>query len=176
MKRRVFKNLLLSASFVACLGLGCLGGRILAYYSDSDNATNTISIGSVTTTESEHVETDNPFDVTKEVYFTNTGVEKCFIRARLTWSNDSMKNYAQTAINTEDWEYVADEDYYYYKGVLNPGETTPALLKKITFGKDIPYELQKDYDVHVYHESIHQGSLDASQYKDAWKIYLEGRG
>ena len=174
MKKRYVKSLLLVACVVACLGMGRLSGHALAYLTDSNGAINKIKIGGIETTTSEHFDPSDPFNVIKEVAIRNTGDSKCFVRVRISWSNEQLKKYATEYINTTDWEYVSSENFYYYKGILQPGATTPTLLQRITVGRDIPYDLQEEYSINVYQESISVDETAATDAKNAWKEKLGG--
>ena len=82
----------------------------------------------------------------------------------------------------ENWAYVPAEDgilggYLYYTGILRPGQSTPALVKKVRtwFASQ---EAVRPFDILVYVESIQ--TLDGSgqpfgpeEWRQAWTAFLQ---
>lgn len=76
--------------------------------------------------------------VSKRVMVENSGNNAAFLRVKLTPGvNDEKLSAAdciQMDINHTNWTY--QDGYYYYNQILQPGETTPALLTQVTFVGD----------------------------------------
>lgn len=76
--------------------------------------------------------------VSKQVMVENTGNSPAFLRVKLTPGvNDDKLSAAdciQMDINHTHWTY--QDGYYYYNQILQPGQTTPALLTQVTFVGD----------------------------------------
>lgn len=143
---------------VAMLAIAIVGGS-LAYFSDRDEKTNTFTVGnvSIVLTEPNWDTTGaaEAFDVypgealAKDPTVTNDGKNPCFVRVRVTGLDQFAQafkgaqiiyrtDYVDNALGT-DWE-KGNDGYFYYRKVLNPGETTDALFDQIV----IPKELTND--------------------------------
>lgn len=182
------------------LFLGFSAG-IRAYLIDTDTAVNKTKIGG----NNSHIEeTFDPIvpspgkTVTKRVSIKNDGPSASFIRVRLEESSGDVGKYAdyifngQSGYNTDAWE-KGDDGYYYYKGMLKPGETTPALIDGVSFSSSLPaFDIDSNehsgtnsFDVIVYEESYsgvyknsesdHTEFFKASEYKEAWEYYEQNK-
>ncbi|OJU12225.1 MAG: hypothetical protein BGN88_14145 [Clostridiales bacterium 43-6] len=153
---------------------------------------NKISIGQV---KGEILEeyTQNPLvmpgqTVPKTVNVTNTGNVDSIIRIKLTkaWgeSRDTEGNLIvnpslttdniHITCNSDQWYYDSSDGYYYYIGVLKPGETTArSLLDEFTVDANIGNEYKKmQADIKVSMECIQAGWTGVS----AWGKTLEQLG
>ena len=54
--------------------------------------------------------------------------------------------------DTKDWTQ-ADDGYWYYAGIVEPGAVTSSLFTKVTIG-DIEEEQRKTFDIILYAESV----------------------
>ena len=135
------------------MGVLCVIGYTIAYYTTSDTFNNEFNTGTYKMVVQEIFESpDNwePGDTTsKIVSATNKGNTPAAVRIKLTpsWTdangntlelvdeedNDiALINYAPNWEN--DWTY--SNGYYYYKGSLNTNETTSSLINSVTFNPD----------------------------------------
>lgn len=147
--------------------LTCAVGSTVAYLKDkTDSITNTFTPGTVTTT------IDENFDGTtkSDVKIKNTGSVAVYVRAVVVgnWCDANGNVVApwtdNISYNTTNWTQVGG--YWYYKGVLNAGTSTPNLFASYTYtNADIP--AGADHLVlTVLHQSI-QAEPDAA-IKDKW--------
>lgn len=71
---------------------------------------------------------------------------------------------------SENWELIGD--YYYYKKVLNPGETTDLVISDVTINPDLelPEALQfsnKFFDINLTAQAV---QIENYAYQSAWNI------
>ena len=73
--------------------------------------------------------------VSKRVSVENTGSSPAYLRVMLTPgvndANLSAADCIQMDLDLTNWTY--QDGYYYYNQILQPGQTTPALLTQVTF-------------------------------------------
>lgn len=152
MKKKVFALVLC----IAMLAIAIAGGT-LAYFTDNDAKTNTITVGNVSI-----VLTEPNWDTTgaaeaKNVYpgealpkdptVTNDGKNPCFIRISVTgWdalinaglSSNNIFYRTGTADSTLGADWVLHTDgYFYYTKVVQPGESTTALFDYVVIPTDV---------------------------------------
>lgn len=162
MKSSKMKIIILSALIFLLVSFGVFSA---AYYTDEDALLN-----SARNSHSDIVikeEFDPPTgpmipamsDVYKEVKIQNKGAE-CFVRVYLEFSDSGYEDKTSIDFNTSDWEKIGD--YWYYKKVLQRGETTPELMSNIHFFTNVP----NDFEIIVYAESVHV--KEATDYKTAF--------
>lgn len=166
--KRRFAALL--ASVCVLSGLGCLSYAAWQVTSGTWNYVTTPSFGLNIEEDYEPPEGGAlpGVEIDKKVRFRNTGDTQEMVRARLTRligtkneegklvPNESLEPEA-IILNTNDtdWIYEEDEDYYYYKGVLEPGEETPELLYSFHLREDVPNTYKrKDCQIIVEAESV----------------------
>lgn len=116
----------------------------LAYYSTVGKATNVVTSGNIQFIIHETTDQGTAFPeegvyivpgdvVSKEVSVENICEHPFYLRVKLVYGVDSQELSAEDCfklnINEENWEYV--DGWYYYKGVLEPGETTPELFSHV---------------------------------------------
>lgn len=138
------KRILLIALLVLLIALYSTGTYSNPVY--TQKATNVITAGSVDVKIHEYTASGEvypnipvvimPGDVVgKRVEVENTGSSPAFLRVKLTPGiNDEKLTAAdciQMDINDADWTY--QDGYYYYNQILQPGQTTSALLTRVTF-------------------------------------------
>ena len=112
-----------------------------------DRTTNVISVGELSGDLIDIYEQGTvvmPGDrVSKVVSVKNTGSSDGLVRVRLesTWTDSGEETAPEQfsfEINDADWLFDAGTGYYYYLGVLAPGETTPPLLNSFSVsGPDV---------------------------------------
>ena len=86
----------------------------------------------------------------KDVKVRNTGSVPCYIRVYAALSDTAIP--AHMDFDTKDWTQ-ADDGYWYYAGIVEPGADTSSLFTKVTIG-DIETESQKTFDIIIYAESV----------------------
>lgn len=170
------RPLLLLVSLVLLLALA-VGGTVAWLNSSSGPVTNTMSPGQVPITINETInETFN--GITKSgVTVTNTGNIDAYIRVAIVANavDENGNIIAGTApsyvslVNTDYWQLLEDDGYYYYKGAVAPGDTTKPL-----FTDDVTVT---DGELNILAESIQvlggYGRETASEY--AWGVvYTDG--
>lgn len=147
MRKPIVKTLL-SILLVAVV----LVGGTLAYLMASDSPVlNTFKLAEVKT------DIDEPTtgtDATKSAWVANTGESAVYVRAKVLISSGDAgvtEDKFSFTYNTEYWE-AGDNDFYYYKGILQPEADTPALFTGVTVSEDVPKEAT--FSVDVYQESV----------------------
>ena len=158
MKKPMLKTLL-SVLLVAVV----LVGSTLAYMLATDSPIlNTFALAETETKIEETGSTDDDKSATVK----NTGKSPVYVRAQLLISSGDAFTTEdfQVKYDTEHWTDGGD-GFYYYKGYLAPGASTPALMTGMTVPAGVPKDTQ--FDVYVYHESV-LAPADAS--RPAWGL------
>ena len=123
------RPLLLLASLVLLLALA-VGGTVAWLNSSSGPVTNTMSPGQVPITINETFNGATKSGVT----VTNKGNIDAYIRVAIVANavDENGNIIAGTApsyvVNTDYWQLLEDDGYYYYKGAVAPGDTTKPLF------------------------------------------------
>lgn len=141
MKKRRTLILVLAVALVSVLSVGAT----LAWFYDTDEATNTFTVGNVAIelTEpgwDEEVANENNLNVypskilKKDPKVTNTGVNPCWVRIKVEWPDlpgegDITYLTGCCSVLGPGWFKVGS--YYYYIWALDSGESTSALFEKI---------------------------------------------
>lgn len=192
------KGKIIGVSASLALVMAAAIGVTMAYYkSESDVAVNQFTVGNVTTelVEDFYQKEGSDTEFVKTPRVTNTGATPCLVRIRVSVTPESVvdrevtiagetKKYLQIADHNNDpwlynsewsndcWEYR--DGWYYYKDVLQPGESTEALFSTVTvnYNEDNEWE---DFDIILYHEAVQSvipngenPIVDASL---IWKVY-----
>ena len=166
------RPLLLLASLVLLLALA-VGGTVAWLNSSSGPVTNTMIPGQVPITINEKFENGTKSDVS----VTNNGNIDAYIRVAIVANavDENGNIIAGTApsyvslVNTDYWQLLEDDGYYYYKGAVAPGDTTKPL-----FTDDVTVT---DGELNILAESIQVlGGVksDGSASVDAWKASFDG--
>lgn len=116
----------------------------LAYYSTVGKATNVVTSGDVELVIHEMTDQGTEFPkegvyvipgdvVSKEVAVENVCEHPFYLRVKVVYGIDSQELSAEECfklnIDETNWEYV--DGWYYYKGVVEPGMTTPNVFSKV---------------------------------------------
>lgn len=116
----------------------------LAYYSTVGKATNVVTSGNIQFIIHEKTDqgTDFPKEgvyivpgdiVSKEVSIESDCEHPFYLRVKVVYGVDSQELSADECfklnINEEYWQLV--DGWYYYKGIVNPGETTPNVFSHV---------------------------------------------
>lgn len=146
MKRR------LSLIAAMALVLSLIGFGTLAFFTDSEEATNVITAGNIDIDLHDLGEDELPFpangiggvmpgsSVTKVVNVENTGDHPAFVRVRLTQAIvaaegvEAQLNFDNITLNLDTVNWTKSGDWYYFNSILAPGEFTTDLFTAVAFG------------------------------------------
>ena len=124
--------------------LAFMGQSTLAYYTTGGIATNVVTTGNIrfiiheTTDSGEEYPKDGVYitpgdTVSKQVSFENDCEHPFYLRAKVVYGIDSEELSAEECfkpdIDVENWELY--DGWYYYKGIVEPGKTTPHLFSQV---------------------------------------------
>lgn len=172
MKLRV-KPLL--ACLLAATALSISVGSTYAYYVSSTTANNRFTVGENTaaiTEEYTPVTAVRPGGTYRKVVkVTNEKSVDCYVRLRVSFSNDEAMTFANVNYNTSDW--IESDGYWYYKQALPVGASTNELFSKVTFAPDAPEYLLDRFDIHVEMETVQKGTW--TTYEQAWKAAVANK-
>jgi len=130
-------------AFVAIV-LTFLSQGTLAYYSTVGKATNVISSGNIQFIIHEKTDAGTEFPkegvyiipgdiVSKRVSIESDCAHPFYLRVKIVYGVDSKELSAEDCfklnINEKYWEL--HDGWYYYKGIVNPGETTPNVFSHV---------------------------------------------
>ena len=130
-------------AFVAML-ITFISTPTLAYYQTIGKATNVVTSGNIQFIIHEKTDQGNDFPeegvyivpgdvVSKVVTIENSCEHPFYLRVKMVYGVDSQELSAEDCfklnINEEFWEY--HEGWYYYKGVVEPKETTPYVFSQV---------------------------------------------
>lgn len=152
------RKLMLVATMAIVLSLFTLG--TLAFFTDSDEATNVMTAGNLSILLHDEDGEGDPFpsggvngvmpgnNVDKVVHVENTGDHAAYIRVRLDKSIEAAEGVDATLnfnnitlnINTADWELK--DGWYYYKHALAAGATTTDLFTMVSYGTALGNDYQ----------------------------------
>ncbi len=168
------KKKILAVALAAIMFLVAITGAALAYLTDTDEKSNTFTVGnvSIVLTEPKWDATGaaEAFDVypgealAKDPTVTNDGVNPCFVRIKIDNLDQFVTKYGDKGMITyrtdyatdklgENWYYNQVDGYFYYTEVLAAGKTTDALFDQIV----IPVVLtnsESTVDIEVFAEAV----------------------
>ena len=169
------KKIIALCLIVALVAIALISGT-LAYFTDTEDATNVFTVGNVNIellepnwntngNESDDVYPGEPLP--KDPMVKNIGANPCFVRIKVT-GLDCLKvaglsaenvayrtNYVVGALG-DKWADGGD-GYFYYVGVLAKDETTSAVFDSIVIPTDVVNAtgaLDISYEIEVYAEAI----------------------
>lgn len=175
MSKKKIVSLCLALALMVTL---CVGGT-LAYFTDTDDATNTFTVGNVDITLTEPNWTSTGSEDAPEVYpgealakdptVTNDGANPCFVRIEVE-GLDCLGNAGMISYRTD---YVTDnlgdnwvkgtDGYFYYNKVLEVGATTDALFDQIVMPTGLTNgDATTAYNVNVTAEAVQAQGAKAS--------------
>ncbi len=161
---------------VLALALVTVGGTLALMAVSSNSVINSFTAASIDTEIKEEVGGEG----TKQVSITNKGPSDAYVRARIMVSgvengqvqiaktteeaNTKAEKYPDKVYlvmqNSATWQQAAGEDekddFYYYLGVVKPGDPTENLLEKVVFGSALESDQKflEGFNITVYHESV----------------------
>lgn len=193
------KKIVLILCLLICL---CIGGTY-AYFTHLQKLRNEFTVGNNTI---EIIEEYNPpeeigigeTEFKKEIKIKNTGNTAAYIRLFVEFSDSDIKKISEISVDgttyfpadklnenlPQNWTIIEEnglDQYYYYTEILEPGEISEPIFKKIRISADEEtINLVNDFDIIVYAESIQIKDIDGNvfqsdeSYKEAWIEFLKG--
>ena len=137
-------NLRMLTIAVLAITFTLLSQGTLAYYSTIGRATNVVTSGNIQFIIHETTDQGTEFPkegvyivpgdiVSKEVSVENVCEHPFYLRVKIVYGIDSQELPAEECfklnIDEENWHY--DNGWYYYKGIVEPGATTPNVFSKV---------------------------------------------
>lgn len=176
MSKKKIVSLCLTLALMATL---CIGGT-LAYFTDTDDATNTFTVGNVDITLTEPKWEGSGSKDAPEVYpgeplakdptVTNNGANPCFVRIKV----EGLNCLGNAGMITYRTDYVTDklgdnwvkgtDGYFYYNKVLEVGDTTDALFDQIV----MPTGLTNGDATTAYNVNVTAEAVQAQGAKTSW--------
>lgn len=154
---------------VALVGIGIVGAT-LAYFTDTEDAKNTFTVGNVDITLTEpNWDTEGSEDA-PEVYpgeplkkdptVKNVGANPCFVRIKVegfdVLGDNNLITYRTGYIDDAlgaDWELY--DGYYYYSKPLAVNAATPALFDQIVIPTTLTNgDAETKYDIGIFAEAV----------------------
>lgn len=172
------KKKLVTGALIAAFGAVAITGGTLAYFTDTEQADNTFTVGNVDITLTEPHWTTSGIQDAPEVYpgeplakdptVKNDGANPCFVRIKVTGldclapaGNITYRTDYVTDKLGDNWVKGAD-GYFYYNQVLAVGATTDALFDQIVMPTDLTNGYTANYDVVVTAEAVQAQGAKAS--------------
>ena len=127
----------------------------LSYLSDGTEAENAFRTGNVTAKITEDFEPPDEIvpgeEIVKKVQIKNSGTQNCFVRCLIVPGNDIDKIHFED--DPEGMWRKNDDGYYYYQGMLEPGQSTVPVLSRVVVEE--PGDTgEEEIRVIVYSESV----------------------
>nr|WP_319488810.1 hypothetical protein [uncultured Caproiciproducens sp.] len=183
-QKEIFRKFVPLSLALIMLAAFAVGGTRAYMLAKSDQKTNTFTKGDADIEVSEPGDgtytIDSSNTVAKEVYVTNDkkttpNAIPVYVRVRLVpvvidsdgnGTGDPV-SVTYPNLNISKWQAVGE--YYYYKGILQPGATTEDLIKSATIAAGIPSG--KKVEIQVIADSI---QIVGAASKEAWGLVYSG--
>lgn len=135
---------ILVVAFVAAL-MAFISTSTIAYYTTIGTATNVVTSGNIRFKILEMTDQGTEFPeegvyvipgdiVSKKVSIESDCDHPFYLRLKIVYGIDSQElpyeDCFKLNINEEDWE-LNEDGWYYYKGIVEPGETTPEVFSHV---------------------------------------------
>lgn len=173
MRKRAGKLMmvLITGCFLFLLSVLIFSGTS-AYLTDHQKIINRITAGYNETETEEEFPSPTPVSpgeaAVKKVCVRNQGSVACYIRVSLSVSQGEV---TLEGLDTENW--IREEEFYYYRHVVNPGMSTSELFTGVT-----PQNIRdvEEIAVTVIEESVQacNAGVPYRDYKEAWEHYRGG--
>jgi predicted ribosomally synthesized peptide with SipW-like signal peptide len=176
MKKRTL-IILMSAVLVAGLAVG----GTLAYFTATQTATNTFTVGNVKISLTEpnwvasgSVDAPEAYPgepLAKDPTITNTGKNPCVVRIKITWPTlpagvSAIQLRTDYVLGKLGNDWYQDGDYYYYMKLLEIGSSTDALFDQVVMPTDLQNgDASTHYDIVVTAEAVQAQGI-FSKYAD----------
>ncbi len=150
MKRTSMFLGMLAFIFIVCSGMQ----GSYACFLDKDERVNLFSLGSDDVEVLEEFPENTVYSnevVTKGVCFQNTGSVPCYIRAKYYFSTLEAMENMEVLLESPLWKY-AEDGYFYYQQVLQPGEKTEKLMSGVQCAAE--RTMKKPFDMHIFTETV----------------------
>ena len=165
------KRKILALALTLCMAAILIVGGTLAYFTDTDDATNTFTVGNVDIILTEPNWDGSGSQDAPEVYpgeplakdptVTNDGANPCFVRIKVEgWKVLGENNEITYRTDYKDgklgdnWVLNTDDGYFYYNQVLAAGVTTDALFDQIVIPTSVTNGFNGNYDLVVTAEAV----------------------
>ncbi len=129
---------------LAAIALTFLTQGTLAYYSTVGKATNIVTSGNIQLIIHEKTDTGAEFPregvyivpgdiVSKQVTIENDCEHPFYLRVKIVYGVDSVELSSEDCfkLNIDEENWILHDGWYYYKGIVNPGETTPKVFSHV---------------------------------------------
>ena len=143
MKNKIMRTLL----SLVLLAAVAVGGTMAYLFASDDAVVNNFELAQVGTS------IDEPSTGTageKDPKVSNTGKSPVYVRVRLSISGVTAGTVTPV-IDTANWAYNSEDGFYYYKAILQSGQTTAPVFTDVTV-TDVP--ITDSFDILVYQESV----------------------
>lgn len=158
---KIHKRIKIVLPLFLVLALATVGLTYAYLQTHTQNLRNTFTAGEITTV----IEEDPSIDTTihKNPSVKNTGKNDSIIRMRVTISPSKIEKFLvkNNSINydSQTWVYNKTDGFWYYQGVVKPGESTTPLFTEVNDlikdGKIIEeFKDVKDFQITLYQEAV----------------------
>lgn len=166
------KKKIVAACLVICLLATAVIGTTLAYFTDSDDVTNTFTVGNVDITLTEpawdakypsgtaHVYPGEVVD--KDPTVSNVGESACLVRVSVTGWDCFGAEAGDIVPGTLGRNWELHDGYYYYKEVLEPEGSTSAVFGKVTIPTGITNETEGTFALDVFAEAVQSEGFEGN--------------
>lgn len=138
-----------------------------AYLTAQDDVDNTFDAAEVKITVEENFDPEppKPGQVIKKAPKVQSGSDtNCYVRMHCVFTDSGAEALCEPVKINKGWEKKTD-GYYYWNGVLGPGEETGTLFDQIRIKGEITAEDIIPFDILVYAEAVQANGLSADE---AW--------
>ena len=165
-KKTPKKILFLCISALCVFGIG----NIHSIFVETEALINKFTVGENTIEIIEEFDPEDEIDpgdsFVKKPWVKNTGSVPCYVRMWAEFNDNKVAEVASVDYNNSDWTVKQSDGYYYYKKVLQPGNTTKPLFTTVTIASDADPEILNEFDIIIFAESVQ--SEGYSSFDDAF--------
>lgn len=129
---------------LAAMAITLLSQTTLAYYQTVGKATNVVTSGNIQFKIHEKTDSGTPFPkegvyivpgdiVSKQVSIENDCEHPFYLRVKVVYGVNSQELTSEDCfkLNIQEKNWELHNGWYYYKGIVNPGETTPNVFSHV---------------------------------------------